>query len=323
MKTARALLAVIAFAFAPELLADGAIDREITRLAATLDAVNETDLPADVRPLIAAHRASLGKAKAANPAEYQLYLLRDAFVGVETLSFLAKEKSSGESVETFEKLWRARRARFEAKPAAARGTLMQRGLAESATTRAERLFRASLPYAKASAPWSGVYYLGEAEGNLRFRAFVETLATDAGAVERTPSREGVRAMLEDLERAMLAFFAGDVTNRNAIPVSVRVKEARELLDAGRLAGAAFLAVEARAALSRRGGPRGAYPPHAAPPAGSMLSFLHGWADAEEAPMKEALRNEVAPFYGALFVAKGGPETKAARVTVTLVRWPYT
>lgn len=313
-----ALLVLLALSAA----ADDRIDLEIARLDATLKSVESArdDLPRDVHPLFDAHRAALERARKATSPEYRLYRLRDAFTGIETLAFLAKHKVS--SVEEFETLWRSNAARFEANVPEARGTILQRALAESAVTRAGRLYRASLPYAKASAPWSGVYYLGEAEGNLRFRDFVLSVAGPSG--EKAPSRERVTAMLDALERDTLAFFGNDVTYQNVVPVSVRLKETRELLDARRVAGATLLLVEARAALSRRGGPRGTYPPQTAAPEGSLVSVLQAWAEDEQAPMNAALREEVVPFYGALFATGGGAaKPRAAQVTVTLVRWPYT
>ena len=324
MRSASALLVVIAVALGCGEGGGAPIEREIARLETSLDALNEADLPDAIRPMIDVQRTSLEKAKAAAGPEYRLYRLRDPFVGIQTLSFVAEQKQSAESVEAFRTLWTSRRARFDAPLSSTGGTLLERGLAESAITRAERLFDASLPYAKASDLWSGVYYLGEAEGNLRFREFVHSIAAKEASRERTPSRATVAAALEDLDSAALAFFGRDITDGSAIAVSVRLKEARELLDAGRLAGAVFLAVEARVALTRRGGPRGSYPANAAAPAGSMRSLLRSWADAEDPPMDQALREEVAPFFGALFAAKV-PEarTEAARVTVTLVRWPYT
>ena len=318
-------LAGLAAALSCQASAASRIDAEIARLEQTLASVEQSGaLPEDVKGLVGAHRTALERATQAGTPAYKLYRLRDPFTGIETLAFLAKEKDSGKSVADFERLWSASRSRFEAAAPPARGTLLTRGLAESATTRAERLFHASLPYAKASAPWSGVYYLGEAEGNVRFREFLQSLGAEEQGGEKTPSREQITAMVEELERSTLAFFAGDVTNQALIPVSVRLKESRELLDAKRLAGAMLLAVEARAALSRRGGPRGSYPADAAVPAESVRSFLEGWAADEEPPMQASLRNDVTPFAGAMFATTAArAKTKPAQVTVTLVRWPYT
>lgn len=311
------LLAVASEAASPA----ARIDAEIARLEKVLEATQPADLPKEMADLFGVHRAALERAKRATSPAYRLYRLRDPFTGIETLAFVAKHKEARNSVEDFRKLWDSQRARFEAEPPIPRGTLLQRGLIESATTRAERLDRASLPYSKASEPWSGVYYLGEAEANLRFREFVGSIAGKSS--EKTPPRATVEARLAELEAQTVAFFANDITNQQLIAPSVRLKEARELLDAGRVDGATLLAVEARAALSRRGGPVGTYPVAAARSA-SIAAMLAGWAGDEEPPMSDKLRSEVVPFYGALFgSAPPAKETKPAQVTVTLVRWPYT
>jgi hypothetical protein len=298
------------------------VDREIARLEETLKAVKPADLPEDMRPGLEVYAKALDRAKRATPFEYRLYRLRDPFVGIETLAFVAREKQAHDSIDAFQALWEKSRVRFEMREPKGKGTLLERGLIESAVTRAKRLYDASLPYAKASKPWSGVYYLGEAEANLRFREVLEAAAAESE--EPSPARARVATMLDELEQLTLKFFAADVTNQNLIAVSVRLKEARELLAANRVDGAMLLAVEARAALSRRGGPKGTYP-EPAMREGSVASFLEGWAGDEEAPMKDALRSEVAPFFQAMFAgdAKARPASKPAEVTVTLVRWPYT
>ena len=303
---------------------DARVVAEIARLESVLKALEGDALPKDVQPLAAQQLEALGVARRAKNPEYRLYRLRDSFVGIETLSFLAKQEASGQSVEKFRELWIASRPRFEAAVPAVRGTVLERALAESAATRAERLFRASLPYSKASAPWSGVYYLGEAEGNLRFRDFVRSLAAgEGGEPEKGASRERLLATLDSLERDTLKFFGGDVTNQKLIAVSVRLKEAGELLEAGRLDGAALLLVEARLALSRRGGPRGTYPEGVTAGRGSVASMLDGWAGDEEPPMAEMVRVEVMPFFGTLLLPAQAPRRGPSTVTVTLVRWPYT
>lgn len=329
MNTLRSLLAIAGIAAAlgcgaapSPAQSDDKVAREIARLESALVELEAADLPQDVRGLIPAHRDALARTKRATVREYQLYRLRDPFVGIETLSFVAREKAAGQSVERFAALWGSQRSRFEAKPQDARGSLLERALIESATSRAGRLFRASLPYAKASAPFSGVYYLGEAEGNLRFRDFVRSVATN-GASENSPARARVATMLEELERTTVAFFGTDITNQALVSVSVRLKEARELLDAGRVDGAALMAMEARAALSRRGGPAATVSAEARRE-GSIAALLAAWAEDEEAPMRDALRRDVMPWNGALFLE--APQTGRARpaeVTVTLVRWPYT
>lgn len=300
------------------------IAKEVDRLEASLKAADAAGLPKDVQELVEAQRQSLDVVRKASSPDYKLYRLRDPFIGIETLAFMSRQKAWGESLEKFRELWLAERARFEAKAPIARGTLLQRALSDSAATRAERLFRASLPYAKASAPWSGVYYLGEAEGNLRFRQFLQSLAADdSDAHELSPSFDRLTAALDALERDTLKFFADDVTNQKLIAVSVRLKEANELLEAKRVDGAMLLLVEARLALSRRGGPEGSYPAEARSGEGSMPSLLAAWAGAEEAQMKEIFRTQVTPFFASLLLPAPSATKIPARIAVTLVRWPYT
>lgn len=314
MKTASLVAALLIACVAQ---ADDRINREIARLEETLKSAEAGDVPNDVRELFAAHRTALERAKKATSPDYQLYRLRDPFVGIETLAFLAKHYKTNDTLDKVETLWRSQVAPKPPKP---RGTLLQRALIESATTRADRLYDASLPYAKAAAPWSGLYYLGEAMGNLRFREFVHSIASESS--EKSPTRERVAELLDTVERDTLTFFGSDVTNQAAVPVSVRLKESRELLDAGRVDGAALLLVEARAALSRRGGPKASHP--ASDRTGSIVNFLQAWAADEQPPMSDALREQIVPFHAALFgPASAKKEAKPAQVTVTLVRWPYT
>jgi hypothetical protein len=122
---------------------------------------------------------------------------------------------------------------------------------------------------------------------------------------------------------MLTLFAGDITSPNAIPVSVRLKEARELLGAGRVDGAALLALEARITMSRRGGPRGTYAASMVPDSGSMKALLDAWAADEKPPMDELIRTDAIPFLASLRLESSAVAPAKSVVTVTLVRWPYT
>src|SRR5688572_16317042 len=131
MKTIRVCAALIglAVAMACHASTDSApLDREVARLDELLTSLEKADLPADVKGTIPAHRAALERAKRAADPHYKLYRLRDPFTGIETLSFLAREKASGESVAQFEKLWKASETRFAAKLPTAQGTLLARGL---------------------------------------------------------------------------------------------------------------------------------------------------------------------------------------------------
>lgn len=313
------LFAALLFASA---CANADVPKELDRLDAALTKIASASLPEELKGLVDVHRQSIERVRKAPSSEYALYRLRDAFIGVETLAFVAREIEAAQSVENVEKLWKASRARFEAAPPRPRGTLLERALIENAQTRAERLFRASLPYAKASAPWSGVYYLGEAEANLRFRDYLVQKSAAASS-EKSPTFDRLVAAVDATERDTLAFFAGDVTNQGVIAVSVRLKEANEMLDAKRLDGATLLLVEARLALSRRGGPQPALSAKIPEASGSMRAALDAWADDEASPMKEKIRAEVVPFFASLLLPAPARKTPPASVTVTFVRWPYT
>ena len=300
---------------------DARVTAEIGRLEATL---TETapKLPKELQNT-GDVRAAIARVQHANGTDYRLYRLRDAFVSVETLAFVAANRSATESLARFDALWSKQRPRFPAVAPQPAGSVLERALIESASSRADRLFAASRPYAKASSPFSGVYYLGEADANRRFADFVRNGSTPGARSEKSPTRARMTSALDALERSMLELFNGDVTSPNAIPVSVRLKEARELLASGRVDGAALLAIEARLTMTRRGGPKGSYPPAASDASASITSLLNSWAADEQPPMDQAIRTEVVPFWASLLVpAKEAPESRA-QVTVTLVRWPYT
>lgn len=320
--TALVLLTAAAVVAAPHESRDAAVAVEIARLERVLASLQSAGIPEDTKPLIEAHRGALDRVKQATPYEYRLYRLRDAFVGIETLAFLAEQKKAGASVEAFEQLWREYLQTHARAAAVARGTLLERGLIESATTRSERLAAASLPYAKASAPWSGVYYLGEANANRRFAAFVRSAAGDS---ENEPGAHADRiaAMLDDLEGETLRVFGGDVTNQGLVAVSVRIKEARELLDAKRADGAALMTAEARVALLRRGGKVGTYRPVEVTAPASLTAMLEAWAASEQAPLADAIRSDALPYVRSMLLPPVRGAKKPSAVTVTLVRWPYT
>lgn len=297
------------------------VTAEIGRLEATLTEI-APKLPKELQNTDNV-RAAIARVQHANGTEYRLYRLRDAFVSVETLAFVAANRSATESLERFDALWSKERPGFEGIAPQPTGNVLERALIESASSRADRLFAASRPYAKASSPFSGVYYLGEADANRRFADFVRNGGTPGARIEKSPTHARMISALDALEHSMLDFFNGDVTSPNAIPVSVRLKEARELLAAGRVDGAALLAIEARLTMTRRGGPKGSYPPATIDPSASIASLLNSWAADEQPPMDQAIRTEVVPFWASLLApAKDKPESRA-QVTVTLVRWPYT
>lgn len=211
---------------------DGTLNAELDRLDAALKGLKPSKLAQ-------AHAESIAKARAATTTDLKLYRMRDAWVGVETLAFLAKH-SEGD----FTALWSERGPEILKKPAP-HGSPMQRALIEAAANRAEKFYRASLPYGRSSGPGDGLYYLGEADANARFGAWVASLPGDGA-----PRTFALEAPTAALERDMLAAFAGDPSGKSTIPVSTRLKESRELHEQKLDHGAALMLAEARMRLDR-------------------------------------------------------------------------
>jgi hypothetical protein len=288
---AAAVLALLAVACKANL--DARLSQELDRLDISLKKLEASKLPAELADLPEGHRARIAGACAATSPELRLYRMRDAFIGVELLSVLSEQKRAGEDLQALNALWSSQRERFVSAAPELHGPLLIRALEESAQNRAQKLYRASLPYGKSSSPFSGLFYFAEAEANLRFRDFLTTLA---GSTTGTHVQKGVlQAELETLERETLTKFQGDPSGRTTIRVSARLKEARELYERNFLDGAALALVESRSYLDT----------------GSHKDF----AEASIPTALAALVERKAP--------PARPNVPPAQVAVTLVRWPYT
>jgi hypothetical protein len=289
VKTAIALLTLVAFGCSGKSV-ETRVAEELTRVDAALKAAESAKLPAEMADMPKLYRADLDKARAAQTPELRLYRLRNAAIGADLLTFfIGHQDAAGKDLAPLTKLWKERRAEFDRPAITARGPVLQRALAESSRNRADRLFQASLPYAKVSSPFAGVYYLAEAEGNRRFAEFVASLPGKQR--DPSPSVARVEAALQALEGETLVAFGTDPTAPKMIPVSAKLKEAREQLAHGFVDGAALSLLEARMRFSR--GADDKLP-------ASLIALA-----AEQQPLVAA--KKVAP----------------ASVTVTLVRWPYT
>lgn len=264
--------------------------QEVSRVEASLAKSEQAKLPPELQELTKTYREALQRARASESPELRLYRLRDAVVGAELLEvFAAHRDAAGKDLGPLTAWWNGRRAAFARTPAMPRGPLLHRALAEAATNRAQKLFRASLPYAKASAPFGGVYYLAEAEGNRRFAELVASLpASDSD--EPLPRADRVEAALQALERETVQTFAAEPSAPKMIPVSAKLKESRELLERKFVSGAALSLLEAR------------------------LRYDRGVDESLRASL-QALASERAPV--------APKKIMPASVTVTLVRWPYT
>lgn len=274
---------------------DQRLQAEIDRVGKSLDSVDPATLHEQLRPLVQAYRERLADAVKAETPLVRLYRLRSPYLGAGILTYIAAHDSAAGSLDSLEKLWTSERPHFQ-KLSAGGSSPLQRALTETAVNRAEKLFNASLAYAKVDAPSSGLYYIAEAEANRKFAEFVASLTVPAGGDLR-PEVARIRASADALENDTLAFFGKNRVNRDAIPVSAKLKEARELLDRGSLHGAQLALGETRLELARRtGDPK--------TPGPATDAQLAQWLTASSAPVARG---------------RGGK----APVKVSLVRWPYT
>jgi hypothetical protein len=231
-------------------------------------------------------------------AVVDVYRSREAFLKRETEAFVAKHPVA--DFAALEKVWNGLAGNYPAPPVNA-GPLLETALVEVARNRAEKLYRASLPYGKASAPGDGVYYLAQAEAS---RKFAESIAVE-GRPEASPDREQLRAALQSLEREAYERYQRD-PSRGSIVFSAKLKEARELLDRGSLAGATLTLLEAR---------RDASPAARGKVEVTGRTTLHETFRDQPAALTllDAMTSRTLP------VAR----TASGPVTVTLIRWPYT
>lgn len=324
------LLALSLPASAGEASLDARLTREVERLQATLDAVDPATLPKELADAPKTYGEALTRVRNTKSAEYKLFRLRDTFTGIEAIAFFAKHHQSGESAEAVAALSEARGADFRTKVTFPAHPALVRALGEGAANRADVLFVAGPSYAKITAPWGGLYYLAEAEGNLRLRNFIASLPA-FGAAEPKPNRARLVELANELEAEALKLFEHDPGGNQVVGASVKLKEARELLDDGRLDGAALALVETRLALSRRKaevdpGSVTEAPKAAAmkPARDSIAKLLAGMAEEGAAPLPAIVPRDVVPFHASLLQAARAKNAAApAAVTVTLVRWPYT
>ena len=276
------------------------IETELARLEKTAAAIDPAKLHEQLRDMVKLTSDRVRAARETTDPLLRLYRLRDAHILAETLNYFAAHPEAGKTVPQFEALWKRERERFAAPAPRANRALVRSALIEAARNRAEKLRAASLPYSKASEPFSGVYYLGEASANLSFAKFVESLPPSGDSPKpKRPTLAQLAAAADALEQETLAFFAADQTTRTVIPTSAKLKETRELIAAGAIDGATLTLRETRLELARRQSQ--ATPPVVSNPLEGLGAFAQSIAAT---PVRTAA------------AAK-------APVTVVLIRWPYT
>jgi hypothetical protein len=217
-----------------------------------------------------------------------------------------------------------------------------RALAEAARHQVRIYYDASVDYGRNTDPESGLHYLGAAQAARDYVALVRTLS--APSPLPAPPLRSIAPELEALEDVILAAYRPPLSidrHRDFIAASAAVKEARELDAAGLRHGALLRYLQAvqrfallrgpteesagaldgrlRALESRLAGGGGDHS------LGRL--FLEGARSAlarGETGLAATAAGEVLPRYLAALEPAPRREARAEpRVTVTLVRWPYT
>jgi hypothetical protein len=272
---------------------------EVDRLAGVL-----TQLEAGpVRGAVKGLRPSLDQVRKVTSPSVFVYQLREPFVRIEMMAFIAAHRDAGKDLARFEELWKAEEPRFTGAVHELPAAPLLAGLAQAAENYGGKMYRAALPYGKASGPPNGLYYLAEAEGNLRFRDFVASLSLPEGDAT-APDAGALQSALEGLENEMLTAFAADPGAQTMIPVSAKLKEARELVERDSRYGAALTLLECRLELSRRhpapASQAGTPAQTEAAPEGSLLAPFLALAGDDTARI---VRSDVVPLAQSFFRRK--------------------
>lgn len=284
-----------------------ALQAEVSRLQGVLKKLDEAT-PAQGKGELAELGQQLDQIRQQKSPSVLVYRLRNPFVEIEQRSFLLAHRDAGKDFSRLETLWTAEKARFAAGSRPAPAAPLLAALAQMSENYAEKLYRAALPYGKAAGSGAGVYYLGEAEGHMAFRAFVTGLTLPASAedAEKVPDAAPLRAALESLEGELQKDFAADPGSQEMVPASALLKEARELVERDFRAGAAVALLRSRLELSRhRKG--GAAAPAASPAGaaekvveGSLIAPFAALTNGEQNETARLVRADVIPLYHSFF-----------------------
>ncbi|HYK41763.1 MAG TPA: hypothetical protein VE007_05180 [Thermoanaerobaculia bacterium] len=222
-----------------------------------------------------------------------------------------------------------------------------RAIGEAAVPQVKILYDASADYARATGAESGLFYIGNAAAQREFIAFCRSLSARASA-QKTPPLRSLSEDLDALETELLAEYrppAAIDRHSEFIAASATLKEARELDAAGLRYGALLRYLMA----AQRLGPLRATPTGPADDAaltasiaafdarlaaaGDDESIGHLFVESAQSDLAEpqgkratarATVAEVFPRYlAALGPSRAPARREEPRVTVTLVRWPYT
>jgi hypothetical protein len=209
-----------------------------------------------------------------------------------------------------------------------------RALAEAALPQIRGYYEASLEYGRNTMPDQGLYYLAGAQAQRDLTAFYRKVSEPTS--RQAPPVRSLHAELDSLETELLEAYrppASIEKHKQFIGASSTLKEARELDAAGLRYGALLRYLQAARQLAGITGISGGADAKRLRELNARLSagdidhslgrlFLEAaQSGAEDAG---AVIQDVLPrYFAALEPARPEKAGPAPRVTVTLVRWPYT
>lgn len=195
-----------------------------------------------------------------------------------------------------------------------------RALGEAALPQVRIYYDASLEYGRNTMPDQGLYYLGAAQAQQEVVDLLRKVSVPSS--RREPALRSLLPEIDALEAEMLAVYKPPVSidrHGEFIAASATLKEARELDEAGLRYGALLRYLQA----SVQSAPLIGW----SPPAQAGLESRLSQGDVDHSigqMLVEAGQAQALPrYFAALEPARPREPGPAPRVTVTLVRWPYT
>lgn len=296
---------------------------EIERWSAWLESRPADDkLRQEIQPALARARESLTQGKRLLAVQQ----LADARDNLGTAAYLGARTAEQRTAAGFEAEWaRMRGELLESLPATGDlSPVAVRALAEAALPQVRAYYDASLEYGRSTMPDQGLYYLGAAQAQREVVELLRKVSTPSS--RRAPPVRSLGPELDDLESEMLAVYRPPVSidrHREFIIASSTLKEARELDEAGLRYGALLRYLQASLQFAPL---RGSSPPPREEDLGALEKRL-SQEDVDHSLGQlfvESGQAHVLPrYFAALQPARPQEPGPAPRVTVTLVRWPYT
>jgi hypothetical protein len=295
---------------------------EIERSSAFLESRPAEDkLRQQVEPMLARAKEALGQGK-------RLLALQRLIAAREELAVAAymgaRPTEQRKEIPAFEAEW-ARMGDLLKKDAPAKPEDLHpaatRALGEAALPQVRIYYDASLEYGRNTMPEQGLYYLGAAQAQ---RDVVDLLGkVSVPSSRREPPVRSLRPELDALEAEMLAVYRPPISidrHKEFIAASSTLKEARELDEAGLRYGALLRYLQAAHQFAPLSGTPSS-------PSSPELEKRLSQGDVDHSIgqlfVESGQADMIPRYFAALEPARPQEPGPAPKVTVTLVRWPYT